>query len=208
MDVIIWGAAGLVVGLGLGLLARTWAAARQASGGRLSVAAGRWLLFLGLPIAFALPAAAGVGAADRLAAATLSAALLLMAALDLAYRRVPNEIAFPAALLGVVIAFQSTPLAAALTGLAAATVFYLLLRLGERIYGPGALGMGDVKAALAIGCLLGPRWAPVALLLGVGLAGGVAVGLLLSGRGRHDTLPYACCLGLAAAGVGIFAVLT
>ena len=159
-----------------------------------------------MPVVFALTAALAVGPADQLAAASLCAALLLLSSLDLAYRRVPNEIVFPAALLGVVVAFRATPITAALAGLVSAAVFYVLLLLGERLVGRGALSMGDVKAALAIGCILGPAWSAVALLLGVVLAAGVAATLLLGGRGRRDTLPYACCLALAAAAVLLYAV--
>lgn len=206
MAVGLWSLIGLAVGLVLVAVMRLWSTARGRGGPAHAPRAAVLLPPIGLATAFGVVAALGATAAELLAAAPLLAALLLLAAVDLGYRVVPNELVFPAALLGVVVAFDTTPQAAALTGLAAAGVFLLLLLLGERLVGRGALGMGDVKLTIAIGTMLGPPLAPTALLFGVLLAGGVAVGLLLAGRGRQTTLPYGCCLALAAAAVLVLAV--
>jgi len=68
---------------------------------------------------------------------------------------------------------------------------------------PQGLGMGDVKLAFLIGAALG--WAAVpALVLGVFAAFLPALALLLAGRGRKATLPYAPFLALGAL-LGLFA---
>mgnify|MGYP003377318714 CR=1 FL=1 len=75
--------------------------------------------------------------------------------------------------------------------------FLGLYALGRRLYGPGALGMGDVKLAALVAAVVGLPAAGTALLLGVLLAGGAAAVWLLSGRaGRGALLPYGTFLAL------------
>ena len=67
----------------------------------------------------------------------------------------------------------------------------------DRLYGPGALGMGDVKLAALVAAVVGLPAAAWALLLGVLLAGVVAAVGLASGRlGRGTVLPYGTFLAL------------
>ena len=71
-------------------------------------------------------------------------------------------------------------------------------RLLRRLYGRPVLGSGDVLLAILIGAMAG-RDTPRALFLGVVLAGGLALVLLLLGRaGRKDPLPYGSCLAAGA----------
>jgi leader peptidase (prepilin peptidase)/N-methyltransferase len=127
--------------------------------------------------------------------------LLLIAVIDFRQRRVPNLVVLPATALALGHAWTVGRLPAAAAGAVVAFLTFLALyAAGQRLYGAGALGMGDVKLAALIGALAGVERAPVVLLLGILLAGAAAAGLLLTGRARPgDTLPYGSFLALAAA---------
>ena len=157
----------------------------------------QWLVTVGMPLLFA--ALAGLTTDGRQGVACLFAAVLvLLAVVDLEQRRLPNVVVLPALIAAV--ALSDRPIAAALVGLAAFAVFWALSALGSRLYGPGALGMGDVKLAALLGAALGWPLAAYAMMGGVLLAGGFAAWLLLSGRaGRGALLPYGAFL--AAGGI-------
>lgn len=141
---------------------------------------------------------AGQRAASDGAALTITlfaAVLLLLAVVDWEQRRLPNVVVLPA--LAAAVALSADPLTAGLAAAAAFTVFLILYALGRRLYGPGALGMGDVKLAALVAAAVGPA-AVAALLGGVLLAGGGAAVGLLSGRvGRGAALPYGSFLAVA-----------
>lgn len=201
MVAILWALAGLGLGFALDRLVAAWGAATYPALGVTSTSTfrRRLLLMAGLPVVFLLLALLEPDDSLRWVAALFATLLLLLAVIDLDYRVVPNFIAFPAAVLGVLLSYQQSPASSIATGLLAAAVFYLLLWLGERFFGTGALGIGDVKAAMAIGAMLGPAYAPAALLLGMVFAGALAVFLLVTHRAaKEDTLPYAYCLATAA----------
>ncbi len=130
--------------------------------------------------------------------------LLLIIVVDLGWRRILNIIALPAAVLALFFSltqgmptFYLTILGALLGFL----FFYLLYWLGERVYGPGALGFGDVKLAMLLGAMLGLQHILFTLALGLMLAGVTAVILLITNRRYHlrSSLPYGAFL--AAAGI-------
>lgn len=131
--------------------------------------------------------------------------LLLIIAVDLGWRRILNIIALPATALALLFSLTQGAQAFYLTFLGALTgflFFYMLYWLGVRLYGPGALGFGDVKLALLLGAMLGLQQILFTLALGLFLAG-IAAGILLC-AGRHfhrrSTLPY----GAFLASAGIF----
>ncbi len=148
---------------------------------------------VGLPLLFA--ALAWPGGDGALAACLFAAVLVLLAVVDLEQRRLPNVVVLPA--LAAAVALSDDPLAAALVAAGAFGAFLSLWALGRYVYGPGALGMGDVKLAALLGAALGWPAGGYALLLGVLLAGGFAAWLLLSRRaGRGALLPYGAFLAL------------
>ncbi|MBK7216798.1 MAG: prepilin peptidase [Candidatus Promineofilum sp.] len=124
-----------------------------------------------------------------------AAVLVLLAVVDWEQRRLPNVIVLPALVAAVTLSIA--PIAAGLAAALAFVVFLGLYALGRRLYGPGALGMGDVKLAALVAAVVGWPAAGWALLLGVLLAGGGAAVWLLSGRaGRGALLPYGAFLAL------------
>ncbi len=128
--------------------------------------------------------------------AITSGLLLAIAVTDWRTQRIPNGLTGALLAWAVVQAlWRGQPdLRMLLTGaVAGGGLFWLLHRLGR-----GALGLGDVKLALAGGALLG--WpAVLSALLGAVLMGGSAAAwLLLSGRAqRHERFAYGPYLALA-----------
>ena len=133
-------------------------------------------------------------AASALVITTL---LLCLSLVDFQVRRLPNPLVL--ALLGWAVVqslWLGTPtLVMAALGLAVAGGIFLLLA----ILGRGALGMGDVKLAAAIGALAGFPVALVGLFFGIMAAGVAALFLLLTRRaGRKDSIAYGPYLALGA----------
>jgi leader peptidase (prepilin peptidase)/N-methyltransferase len=76
--------------------------------------------------------------------------------------------------------------------------FYALYWIGGKLYGPGALGFGDVKLAMLLGAILGLQQILITLSLGMLLAGVTSIILLLAKTGnRRSALPYGAFLALA-----------
>jgi leader peptidase (prepilin peptidase)/N-methyltransferase len=159
-------------------------------------------------LAWAVPASAALAAAtfvhlgkdaDAALWAIAQIVLVALAAIDVETRRLPNVITLPTASVALLLRaiHERADLAeVAAAGAAAFAVSYLLaLLLG------GGLGMGDVKLAGMLGCLLGSEVLP-ALALGI-IAGGLwSAGLLITRRaGLRSTLAYGpfLCLGGAVA---------
>ncbi len=148
-----------------------------------------------LPLVAVLAGQRAGSAGAALAITLFAAVLLLLAVIDWEQRRLPNVVVLPA--LAAAVALSADPLAAGLAAAAAFIVFLALYGLGRRLYGPGALGMGDVKLAALVAAVVGPA-AAAALLGGMLLAGGAAAVGLLSGRvGRGAALPYGSFLAVA-----------
>lgn len=99
--------------------------------------------------------------------------------MDLRERRIPNVLTYPAALAGLGLAVLDGKWGASVAGLGAG--FLALLALALLV--PGALGMGDVKLAGAIGAVGGFPFVLDALLDGMIIGGGLALAsAMLRGR--------------------------
>ncbi|MBU1746829.1 MAG: prepilin peptidase, partial [Chloroflexi bacterium] len=130
-------------------------------------------------------------------AAYLAAVLLGCAAVDLADRRIPNALTYPAIVLAVLAGAVGEPgLLPALAGGALAGGLWLVG------YWRRWNGLGDAKLALLVGLVLG--WPGLLRPLAVGLviAGLVAGALLVARRWsgdptRYRWLPYGPYLALA-----------
>ncbi len=184
------GAAGGVLGM-VGL--RAYLPLRQAPLVHRVSAVGAVLagLLLGLALG-------GAGFELRLIVAVVVVSTLLatLSLIDLATRRLPNLLVLLLLLWGLAQApLGITNWRMALTGaLFGAMMFGLLGAIGR-----GALGVGDVKLAIAIGAVLGLPVAVRGLVLGV-LAGGAGAVLLLVTRtaGRKDRMAYGPYLAAGA----------
>lgn len=140
----------------------------------------------------------------------LGALSIALALIDLDTRRLPNVLVLPMYGVGAVlftaaaaVSGQWQHLASAGVGLAGLGLCYLLLAVAR----PGAMGMGDVKLAGALGLFLGwlgPDTLAVGAIAGFLLGGGAGVVLLLRGAGRKASLAFGPWL-LAGAWVGILA---
>ncbi len=200
-----WAVVGLfVVGLFVAMLinraADCWLSPARLACGLTRHPTRQLIVLISLPALY-MGLAWRLGAGYGLWLACLGAAVLaLLAVVDLEQRRVPNVVVLPATALVLLAAWTEGQGASAVAGaVLAGGAFLALAILGSRLYGRDALGMGDVKMAALIGALVGLERMPLALLLGVLLAGAVAGWLLLSGRARRgDSLAYGSCLALAA----------
>jgi leader peptidase (prepilin peptidase) / N-methyltransferase len=136
---------------------------------------------------------------EALSAAVLCVALVIVSVTDLEYRIVPNRVVLPAA--GLVLTLNTLRDPAPEWILAALAVCLVLF--AAALVNPRGMGMGDVKLAFLIGAALG--WsAALALVLGIVAAFVPALVLLLSGRGRDVTMPFAPFLAFGAL-VALFA---
>ena len=135
--------------------------------------------------------------AVAVSALLITALLLCLSLVDFQVRRLPNPLVLTLLGWAVVQSFWlgSPTLVMAAVGMAVAGGIFLLLA----ILGRGALGLGDVKLAAAIGALAGYPVALVSLFVGI-MAGGVAALFLLLTRraGRKDTMAYGPYLALGA----------
>lgn len=135
--------------------------------------------------------------------AVYCAALALVGGVDLVERRVPNVIVFPITGLALLACLWLPEPGRALWltggGAAVGLLSFLVLRwVGERLFGLGALGMGDVKLAMLLGAMVGLQWVTAVLLLGILLAGAAAILLLLTRRARrYHHLSYGFYLSVA-----------
>jgi leader peptidase (prepilin peptidase) / N-methyltransferase len=124
--------------------------------------------------------------------------LVAVAAIDLATRRVPNE------LIGALVVLALVPRALGDRGVVLESVVAGLVVFGIALLlayaARGGLGMGDVKLAAALGFVLGKVVLPALLL---GTAAGAAAGLAVIARrgraGRHVTIAYGPYLALGGA---------
>jgi Flp pilus assembly protein protease CpaA len=109
--------------------------------------------------------------------------LALAAASDVERRRIPNALTFPVLLLGVLLAALGSGGVALGASLLGVGVGFALLLLP---YAVGALGAGDVKAAMALGALVGAGPVVGAVSWALGLGGLFALGLLAFRGGLTD----------------------
>jgi leader peptidase (prepilin peptidase)/N-methyltransferase len=131
---------------------------------------------------------------DVLIGAVYIAVLILVIVTDLEHRLILNVVTFPATAFAlaasIVLSFNSLP-ASALGALVAFMFFYGAYRLGRRLFGPGALGFGDVTMATMLGAMLGLHQVIFALVLGILLAGlWSVVGIARRTLTRRSTFAY------------------
>ena len=127
----------------------------------------------------------------------VTAILLAVTVVDFQTRRIPDVLILTllvCAVLQVLLLTEPGLLAAGLGLLICGGIFYVIATLRH-----GAIGMGDVKLAAAIGALLGFPVALEGLFLGIVFGGLTAAVLLLTKRvGRKDPIAYGPYLALGA----------
>jgi leader peptidase (prepilin peptidase)/N-methyltransferase len=199
MPIAWWGLLGLFAAALINRAADCWFSPARPACGLTRHPARQAALWVGVPVLFALLAGSDMAQAQVATACLFAAILILLAVIDLEQRRLPDVIVLPALAVALVVR-PGGDLGTTVAGAGAALALFLLLyALGRRLYGPGALGMGDVKLAALIGAVVGLERLALALPLGILLAGGAALVLLLSGRAsRSDSLPYGHFMALAA----------
>lgn len=200
MPIAWWGLVGLFAAMLVNRAADCWLSPARLQCGLTRHPVRQGTVWVALPMLF-MALAWRTPDSSRLGAMCLFVAVLvLLAVTDREQRRVPNIVLLPSVALALLIAWQGDYLLSAAAGAVLAMLIFVgLYAVGCRFYGPGALGMGDVKLAGLIGAMTGVAWMPYALFLGIFLAGSAAAVMLLTGRARRgDTLPYGQFLALAA----------
>lgn len=194
MPIILHALLGLFAAVLVNRAADCWLAPAPAACGLTRHPRRQTVVLVALPLL--LMALAGRGEPrESLVAGLFAAVLVLLAVVDWEQRRLPNVVVLPS--LAAAVVLSGAPLTAALAAALAFVAFLGLFVIGRRLYGPGALGMGDVKLAALVAAVVGLPAAGWALLLGVLLAGGAAAAWLLSGRAERGTLlPYGAFLAL------------
>lgn len=123
-----------------------------------------------------------------------TAVLLLIIVIDLEHRLILHVVTFPVTLLALLLTFinPDNNLLLAVTGAAAGFIsFFLLYQLGILLFGPGALGFGDVTLAMTMGAMLGLHRIIFALIIGIVLGGIISLFILLIRRSAaRSYLPY------------------
>jgi len=160
----------------------------------LWVVAGTAVLFALLPSLIANPINLAVNS-------LYIAVLILITITDLEHKLILDVMTLPmtaVALLFSLFVSDNSFLAALLGALVGFVLFFAVFRVGQAMFGPGALGFGDVKLALALGAMLGLHRILFAVTLAILLGGAVTAVLLLSRRfSRTSYLPYGQYLTIA-----------
>ncbi|HXM55627.1 MAG TPA: A24 family peptidase [Candidatus Dormibacteraeota bacterium] len=121
---------------------------------------------------------------------------------DLEHQLVLDRVLLPSAVAALALSVVTPDLGllpAVLTGLVTGLVFLAIAELGRIVFKAEAMGYGDVKLSAFLGLVLGPRPTFNAVVIGVILAGVVAVLLLaLRVRGMRDSISYGPFLAAGA----------
>jgi leader peptidase (prepilin peptidase)/N-methyltransferase len=118
------------------------------------------------------------------------AVLILIIVTDVEHRLVLHVVTLPSMAFALVASFfleDSSLLLAAAGGLVGFLLFFLAYLVGQRLFGIGALGFGDVTLATMLGLMLGFQRIFFALFLGILLAGLWSLVGLLTGRMSRKT---------------------
>jgi leader peptidase (prepilin peptidase)/N-methyltransferase len=133
-------------------------------------------------------------------------ALTLLLATDLDQRLLPDEVTLPFAAFAIVYgllgvnplighAVPGAMLPALIGAIVIPAIFYVL----SLPFGPGALGLGDVKLLFGVGLLAGLERTAFGVIVGVLISGVVIIALLVTRRiGLKSFIPYGPFLILGA----------
>jgi leader peptidase (prepilin peptidase)/N-methyltransferase len=144
----------------------------------LSVEIGTGLLFAALPL-FIDPLI------DLVIYSIYVGILILVIVIDIEHRLILHVVTIPTTLFALVASYPITdngPLLALTGAVGGFLFFFVIFLVGQRFFGPGALGFGDVTLSMTMGAMLGFQRVFFALILGIFLAGLWGVVSLLSGR--------------------------
>lgn len=122
---------------------------------------------------------------DLLFSTVYVAILILIIVIDLEHRLILHKVTFPStllALVGSLFISNTSPLLALLGAVLGFVVFYCLYWLGKQLFGPGALGFGDVTLSMTLGAMVGFPYIVFALVMGIMLGGLISFGLIITGR--------------------------
>jgi len=128
--------------------------------------------------------------------------LVVVSFIDLDHQIIPNVVTLPGIPLGLLagLLLGEPPLLDRVMGtLLGAGFLYLVLFYGGALFGPEAMGEGDLNLIALVGAFLG--WKAVALTIFLGCLFGSAVGLaLIASRrlGRRQHIPFGPFLSLGA----------
>jgi leader peptidase (prepilin peptidase)/N-methyltransferase len=138
---------------------------------------------------------------DLLIYSVYVAVLILVIVIDIEHRLVLHVVTFPTTAFALLASFILTRMTFGLSIVGAATgfiIFFLLFFLGERLFGRGALGFGDVTLATMLGAMLGFQLIFQALVFGILLAGLWAILVLATRQGsRRSYFAYGPFLAIS-----------
>jgi len=200
-------AAWALFGLGVGAAIRR-ASVRLARLEELEPGARRWQVYGPVLLSAALFGLFGwrLGASPLLLIRSLWLAILVQVIFfDFEHQLILDRVLLPAGVAALLLS-AVTPglglLPALLTGLGAGLVFLAVAVVGSLVFRAEAMGLGDVKFSVFMGLILGPQPTVTAVVLGLFLAGLVAIGLvLLRLRRMRDSIPYGPFLAAGALAV-------
>lgn len=139
--------------------------------------------------------------ADLFFGALYVAILILVIVTDLEHRLILHVVTVPGTLLalaGSLFVTGNSLLFALLGALLGFVVFFGFYWLGKLLFGPGALGFGDVTLATMMGAMVGFPAIVFALVLGIFLGGFLTFFLLATGRlSLRSHVPYGPYLAVA-----------
>jgi prepilin signal peptidase PulO-like enzyme (type II secretory pathway) len=193
-----------LVGLAAGLLVR-WTSVRLARREGLEPASEPWQVYGPCLLAALLFALFGwrLGATPLLLIRSLWVVVLVQVIFfDLEHHLILDRVLLPAALAALVLSLVTPNLGwvmALLAGVGTGLVFLAIAAVGALLFRAEAMGLGDVKFSAVLGLVLGPRPTLSAILLGVFLAGLVALALVaLRRRTMRDSIAYGPFLATGA----------
>lgn len=122
---------------------------------------------------------------DLLFGAAYIAILILIIVVDLEHRLILHKVTIPSTVLALIGSFfisNNNLLLALLGAVSGFVIFFALYWLGKQLFGPGALGFGDVTLSMTLGAMVGFPYVLFALIMGIILGGIISFGLIVSGR--------------------------